>query len=583
MIVPMKKIFIIVQTKDAREALQDLRLSGVLHVEPSQPPQGQDLQLLQEELGLINTSLNVYAPMGILPKENKAAAKIADWKVKARHLVELGKRYEQLQAYVRNLSLQISEWERWGDFDPQEILGLEQRGIYLRLYQVPVKELKSFPPNAAVKNIFTAAGLAHCVVISHDKLETTWKEIALPRQSLTQMKERLIEAQKTIASLKQEVQDSLSFYSEWLRVKAQLEKEIEFQQALLGMAQAEQLSYITGYLPGDAVAGLTQKAREKSWGCLMREPREEDSVPTLIRNPRWVSLISPMFKFLEILPGYHELDISPLFLIFFSLFFGMIIGDAGYGIIYILLTRWLQKKFSKKIEAKVFSLFYLLSSCAVIWGLLTGTVFGQEWYVATGLKPLIPILKDTKFLQAFCFFIGALHLTLGHAWRAMLKLPSFSALADLGWISLLWAGFFLAKTLILDAAFPFFGKWLIIAGIALVIFFTNPQRNIFKAIGQGLGAVALSLMNNFTDVVSYIRLFAVGLAGVAIADTMNSLAGAFGGNWGVRILILFLGHTLNIILGPMSVLVHGIRLNVLEFSSHANIGWSGTAYKPLKA
>ena len=160
-------------------------------------------------------------------------------------------------------------------------------------------------------------------------------------------------------------------------------------------------------------------------------------------------------------------------------------------------------------------------------------------------------------------------------------MPSLSALSDAGWVCVLWSAFFIAKTLILNDPFPYFGKWLIITGLGLVIFCTNPQRNILKAVASGLGAVALSLMNNFTDVVSYVRLFAVGLAGVAISDTVNSLAAGFGAGV-ISVLIIFLGHTINIVLGPMSVLVHGIRLNVLEFSGHASLSWSGTAYKPLK-
>jgi len=149
----------------------------------------------------------------------------------------------------------------------------------------------------------------------------------------------------------------------------------------------------------------------------------------------------------------------------------------------------------------------------------------------------------------------------------------------------LWAAFFIAKTLLLGDAFPPSGKWLIIAGLVLVLFFTNPQKNLLKAIGNGLGTIALSLMNNFTDIVSYVRLFAVGLATVAIADAFNAMAlsVASGGIVAVIMggLILVAGHGLNIILGPMSVLVHGVRLNVLEFSGHANVTWSGFEYKPL--
>jgi V/A-type H+-transporting ATPase subunit I len=122
-------------------------------------------------------------------------------------------------------------------------------------------------------------------------------------------------------------------------------------------------------------------------------------------------------------------------------------------------------------------------------------------------------------------------------------------------------------------------------GVALVVLFTNPQRNVLRGIGEGLMTIALSFMNNITDVISYIRLFAVGLAGLAIAETTNMLAGQFGtGIVAVvaGIVILIFGHTLNIILGPMSVLVHGVRLNVLEFSGHANVTWSGVAFEPLK-
>ncbi|MCX5667285.1 MAG: V-type ATP synthase subunit I, partial [Candidatus Omnitrophica bacterium] len=130
---------------------------------------------------------------------------------------------------------------------------------------------------------------------------------------------------------------------------------------------------------------------------------------------------------------------------------------------------------------------------------------------------------------------------------------------------------------------PGFVRFALLGGVSLVVLFTNPQKNVLKAAGEGLGTVALSIVNNFTDVVSYVRLFAVGLAGVAISDTVNALSGVFGGdNFIVKMIIIFLGHTINILLGPISVLVHGIRLNVLEFSGHAGLTWSGMPYKPLE-
>ena len=144
----------------------------------------------------------------------------------------------------------------------------------------------------------------------------------------------------------------------------------------------------------------------------------------------------------------------------------------------------------------------------------------------------------------------------------------------------------MAKTLILGDIFPFFGKWLFIAGSLLVVIFTNPVKNVAKGIASGFGNLALNIVNSFTDVVSYIRIFAVGLATVAIADAFNKMALDVGFSTILTSvassLILLLGHALNVMLAPLSILVHGVRLNVLEFSGHLDVTWSGTPYKPLK-
>ena len=351
------------------------------------------------------------------------------------------------------------------------------------------------------------------------------------------------------------------------------------------MGQSGVLSYLAGYVPIDATEKLIEASREQKWAVSIREPAEEDNVPTFIRTPKWVSMIKPVLGLLGITPGYRELDVSAVFLVFFSIFFGILIGDAGYGIVYMLVAFLLRKKMRRRSgNDNIFGLLCILSSCAIIWGVLTGTFFGQEWLRKWGFNPLLPQLNDVKFMQTFCFFLGALHLSFAHSWRAALKFHSLTALADIGWICVLWSSFFIARTLILGEAFPLWVKWLIITGISLVIFFTNPQRNILKTIGEGLGTVALSLMNNFTDVVSYVRLFAVGLAGVAIAETANAMASGLGDGAIAMIgsvLVVGIGHALNIILGPMSVLVHGVRLNVLEFSGHASVTWSGSNYEPL--
>ena len=588
MIVAMKKAVVIVRAQDAEACVKSLRGLGLLHVEHQRQPQGKDILALQDEIALVNAALDVLMQAESLGKSGIVQQdSAADWHTLARHLIDLWKRHEQLDAYSRNLAVTITEWEKWGDFDPGQFQQLAGKGIFAALFSVPVKELGTLPENAVVKTIFTAEGFAHCTVFSRQKIELPFQEIALPKQGLAHMRQRFLEDEKVKKSLMQQIRGHAGFSRELLEIKKGLEKKIEFQQAVRGMAEEGALAYIAGYVPSDETEKVSSEARQKQWGLLIRDPAEEDPVPTLLRNPRWVSIISPLFGFLEILPGYHELDISLPFLIFFSIFFGMLIGDAGYGLVYFAITAWVQKKAKGRGQgSRSFFLFYILSSCAIIWGLLTGTFFGQEWFLKAGYKPLLPVLNDEKGIQRFCFFLGAFHLSIAHAWRAVLKFPSLDALADVGWMCVLWAAFFMARMLILDDVFPFFGTWLIIAGLMLVILFTNPQKNVLKAIGAGLGTVALGLMNNFTDVVSYVRLFAVGLAGVAIADAFNSMAGLLGqGNifaLAASVFIVVLGHTLGLVLGPVSVLVHGVRLNVLEFSGHANVTWSGVSYSPLQ-
>lgn len=588
MIVPMKKAAVIVQAKDAGSALKRLRGLGIIHVEHQHPPKGKDIAALGEDLTLLNEATGILSEKGLLKNAGGNPPRNPDgWQFSARHIIDLRKRLDHLEEYSRALVNQIGQWERWGDFDPGKINALAEKGIYLRLYQIPVKEIAGLPENAVVRQLHIAGGIASCVVISPQKLDIPYKEIPPPKAGLAKMRQRLGEDLKTIEQLKLELSRHIYLRKDFLRLKNSLENELEFHQALEGMGQAGEISYLTGYIPADGMVSLSEIAKKEKWGLLLADPLEEDNVPTLIRNPKWISVINPVFKLLEVAPGYRELDISLPFLIFFSTFFGMLIGDAGYGTIYLLLTFWAERKFGRKTaEKSYFRLFYILSSCAIGWGLLTGTIFGQEWLLKAGFKPLMPALNEAKKIQAFCFFLGALHLTIAHSWRAILKAPSLSALADAGWICVLWAAFLLARVLILGDNFPHFGKWLVISGIGAVILFTNPQKNILKGIGEGLGTLALSLMNNFTDVVSYVRLFAVGLAGVAIADTFNAMAAGVGsGNFLAVLLsgvIILAGHGLNLILGPMSVLVHGVRLNVLEFSGHANITWSGIAYRPLK-
>ncbi|MBI4982752.1 MAG: hypothetical protein HZC15_06450 [Candidatus Omnitrophica bacterium] len=589
MIVGMKKVAVIMQAKDSAQGLKALRSFGMLHIENQQVPKSTNLNILLDDYALVQQGLEVLSEEEFIEhcQGDLRYKEVSDWKITCRHTLDLWKRIDHLEGYSLVLNREVKEWEKWGDFDPQAVAELLKRNIYCGLYKIPIKDFNNLSGDYVIKRIHLEDTIVYCAIISQIKPLLDFKEIELPKMSLSAMKNKLVENKLIIDRLQQELHQQLCFRGAFEKVKANLENEIEFENILSGMAQETKLSYLVGFAPHDCEKQLLDLSKKEKWGILITEPSEEDNVPVLIRNPKLIALINPVLKLLEILPGYRELDISLWFLLFFGVFFGMLIGDAGYGIVYFLLTAFSQVKFGKKIKDKSpFFLFYLLSFCAIIWGLLTGVFFGQEWLKEIGWKPLVPALNDAKVIQSFCFLLGAIHLSIAHIWRTILKIPSLLALAELGWIAILWGAYYLARFLILGYEFPFFGKWLIFSGIALVVLFTQPQKNILKAIGSGCGTLALNLMNNFTDIVSYVRLFAVGLAGVAIADTFNSMAAGVRGEsilgLTLAIVVVSAGHLLNIVLGLMSVLVHGVRLNVLEFCAHVGISWSGSAYKPFK-
>ncbi|MBP7056654.1 MAG: hypothetical protein KBB52_07360 [Candidatus Omnitrophica bacterium] len=587
MIVPMKKAAIILQAKDTDDAVAKLRRLGVLHIEHQEMPQGKDIASLKDDIAVITRVIDILSIPEFSRNRNFRISKhIDDWRLAAHHIADLYSRFDQLQEYSHRMKNDVTEWERWGDFDPESVTSLEKKGVFLRLYDIPVKEMSKIPEEVILKKCSVSSGIVKCAIVSRKKTELPFKEIPLPKMSLSKMRARIAEDLSAIHTIKEDIRKYTQYKDRFVKIREAFEKELEFHEAKRGMGRSGAITYIVGYIPYDAAAKLLSKAKAERWGATISEPSENDLVPTLIRNPRWISIISPVFRMIGIVPGYRELDTSMWFLIFFSVFFGMLIGDAGYGIIFFVLTAAAQFKFGYRIKDKSpFILLYILSSCAIVWGVLSGTYFGQEW-LPQSVKPLVPALRNDKSVQSICFFIGALHLTIGRLWRAVLKWPSLDALSDVGWAVILWGGFYLAKLLILSEPLPSFAKWLFISGAVLVLFFTSPNKNPLKALAGGAGSLALNFMNSFTDVVSYIRLFAVGLATVAVADSFNKMASEVG--WSnliaglVASLILVIGHVLNLLLGPLSIIVHGVRLNVLEFCSHADIKWSGFSYSPLK-
>jgi V/A-type H+-transporting ATPase subunit I len=422
-------------------------------------------------------------------------------------------------------------------------------------------------------------------------------------------------------------------------VKAENQTLVEFETAKVGMdkvgleAEAKEASlldvaFLSGFCPAEDAGRLKRAAAENGWALSVDDPGEDDKPPTLQRNNKLVNIIKPLFAFLGTVPGYREYDVSPSYFLFFCIFFAMIYGDAAYGLLILVISLAVgfsakAKSATKKMPA-AFVLFSILGCFTIVWGALNGAWFGVCPEV---LKPLA-LIANSDFatmlngipgffqkimhipedalpqgskisqwnVQFLCFSIGIIQLVYAHLKNIKRQLPSLTAVAQLGWLVMMVGLYFLVLSMLLKVAMPGFALYLIIGGIVVYFMFMAQEGgNFFKNMGKGFGSILPTFLNAvgaFADIISYIRLFAVGMAGTAIANSFNSMSGienAFTGSVGEIILklagaaiILAFGHGLNMLMNALSVIVHGIRLNLLEYSgNHLGIEWSGYSYKPF--
>jgi V/A-type H+-transporting ATPase subunit I len=580
MIVPMKKIHLIAQKKDMISVLGTVQELGLIHVEHQDIIEGYQLQERREEVMIITQALDILRKTKLDVKQ----AKSFDWTEVVSAVLEAQGEIEQYKERISKTQSFIYQWEAWGDFDPADLKALESSGIYVGLYEIPVKEVNKLPAKYIAENVSVVNGVARCMIISRQKIDVHFPKLEPPAISLRAMTSQQDEDRIKMDQALKKVHEN-ACYVEFLEMTLQERENIlRFEEVEQGMLESGPITVLKGFIPASSCPQFEAKAKQEHWGILMEDPADEDTVPTLMKNSKWVDIIKPMFSIMNIVPGYREKDISIFFLIFFTIFFGILVGDAGYGTIFLLITLLAHIKLGKSLEDhSFFYLSYLLSTVTIIWGILTGTVFGTL-LLSAYFKPLLPWLTDAKNVQLLCFSLGVVHLTIAHIWRSLSRGFNLGGFAEIGWIMMLWGSFFLANMMLLGHSLPGFVRYLYIVGIVLVIADIVAQK---KDIGVNMILFVFSVINTFGDIVSYIRLFAVGLAGVAVADAFNQMALGIGfGNIftsiGAFLVLGFVHLFLNLALCVMSVLVHGVRLNVLEFSGHLGMEWSGIKYAPFR-
>jgi V/A-type H+-transporting ATPase subunit I len=588
MIVPMKKVTLVCMASDQKSTLDSLRDLGVMHLTPITEPLSEEIDKARANLQKAESAVTILD--GIKPPKNTVPKPTLtlDTEAAIDKVHELTNRGEVLADELAVLDSERELIKPFGNFDPSLLPDLADKSVVVRLYSAPAKELIEAPDGVTMFTLSANSTTQYFALVARNDFDFAGEEAILPASQLSEIEAAIAKARADTEEINKELLTLKSAKDVIAESTCGLEGVIEYAVAKDGMASSDHVSYLQGYCPADLLDKVRAKTADLGWGLVIEDPEKDDEPPTLVRYPRWVEPIKAVFDVLGILPGYREADISMVFLLFFSVFFAMLIGDAGYGVLFLGLTIFARRKM-KDAPAYPFVLFGILSACTAIWGVLTGNYFGIP---LEALPPFLQSLTSTWLTNIetsrdniikLCFTIGALHLTVAHIWNAVVLFPSRKWLAQLGWIGLVWCMFFAAGHYVLSYDYPSWILGVFLPSLVLVALFMTSKKDM-KTEWIHHAMLPLSVINCFVDVISYIRLFAVGMASAKVAMSVNMIVNLDASKiWTIPIIavILLAGHALNIALCGLGILVHGVRLNTLEFSLHRDMQWSGFPYKPF--
>ena len=636
MIVPMKKVSLVVLNNERKDALLQLKKVGVVHLE--------QIDGSSEQLSLYKeASNNAVAANAILSDIKVAKKKSFSSTVKTlsndeiidkcKHIIDISDKKKKLLEEIASDAAEIERFANWGQVDIEDFAFLKEKGISFKMYEIPEDKYGLIDEKVTTICVNRIKKIVRFLLIdaSEDRpegLPPEAFEVPMPVLSTKDLAKRVEDNEAEISKIEEELKAETVYISQIQDFKSNLESDIQFETIYSGMGQENSgkttdLAWLTGYVPVDSFDKLKDCVTKNSWAMAASDPTEEDNVPTKLKNNKFVSLIYPLTDFLGTVPGYHEYDISGWFLLFFCVFFGMIFGDGGYGLLVTIasLVLVLKSLFQKKSVSPLMGLLLLLGLSTVAWGTVTCTWFGLKpeqlpaWLTSLSITPIsnaagsdyrlyLPWntevgLTTGQNLQIFCFTLAFLQLSVAHLKGMARNRKSLKVLGEFGSLLQIWGMFYVVLSMVVSSAlFPLglvvnnipvgtIAIALVGGGFALSFIFSNYEGNIGASILEScknIISVLLGVVNVFSDIVSYIRLWAVGLAGSAISNTVNEMAGPLLGHaitFIAFVALIAFGHGLNMVLNLLSVIVHGVRLNTLEFSTHLGMSWSGFKYNPF--
>ena len=604
MVARMKKFTFLIFHRDYDRFLHELRELGMIHV------------VEKEEAALNREELHQFiAESKLLKEARKTLEKVVDKKTftptdqpSVARGMEIPAAIAGIEAEKSALTqkLHVSMRERealrpWGNFDPTYLKQLEEAGYHLNLFITPDR---NYNPeweeeyNALIirregsKTYFLTltreAGLA-------DRLNL--EEMKHPELSLQELDQLTVTLHEKIGQQQEALKKLTAELPSLDAALSELNTKILFTRvadSATPLAE-EKLKLLQGWAPLDNEAEITAYLASKEVYFETATPQPEDDVPIKFANNRFTRLFEPIAE-LYMLPKYNEIDLTPFFAPFFMIFFGLALGDIGYGVFLFagatFASIFMKKKLGKAMIG-ILRLVQILGASATICGLLTGGFFGFNIYETN--IPFFQNMKDRVYFDNQQMFnlslvLGVIQIMFGLILKIFNRIKQFGfmhALSTIGWVILLMS---VIVAFLFPALLAMGGTLhLILMGAAaiLIFLFNSPGKNPLLNIGLGLYDTYNMATGLLGDVLSYVRLFALGLSGGILASVFNSLAlglkpdNLIGGSL-VFLLIFLFGHAMNIFMTVLGAIVHPMRLTFVEFYKNAEFAGGGKRYNPFR-
>lgn len=613
MIEKMKKFTFLVTDREYETFIETIRDLGVVHV--TQLQQGATSPRLQEAMAMeqrYRAALDFVAVAGKTYAKEKGAAT-----PDVSSPEDLLLRVEDLQAREKGLLVRGAELEReeaqlepWGNFSPDAIDRLAKAaGMEIHFFCCRTKSFRSewmqdyfaIPVEETKKKTYFMTFSATCPEIQAE-------HITLPAKSLEQVRAEGAEVLRNLAAVRSEmvaIDAALRPVLEAGRVKMQDEISLSRVQLSDERVCGDLLRLMLGWVRADSTDALVEYLDKEHIYYEMEDPAYEDDVPVQITNGRFSRLFEPILKMYS-LPNYHDVDPTVFFAPFFMLFFGLCMGDGGYGLLILFVGLYLA--FFAKEEVRPYGrLACWLGLMTVVCGVATGTVFGvnlteQDWAFLAPVKQYFlsdsgcgPIFGYSP-MMVLSVIIGFVQVMLGMILKGCKAIKNFGwpyAIGTFSWVVLLISA--IALLVVPEGSVFSYVLYAVLGICVLGIFlynnpaaYKNPILGPFMNIGVGLWDTYGMATGLLGDLLSYIRLFALGLTGSILGFVFNSLALNLtaGMSWTVRwlplCLLLLFGHVLTFALSMISAFVHPMRLTFVEFFKNADVSGGGKAYNPFR-